>query len=279
MSKILELLNEDNDMNEDRLQKTRDRCYKYLISPNNTRLMQFNLLVAMTGYVDMILSVYYLCFFGSKPLESLVPALWVFTGIYIIDIILRFFTKVKETTYMESNVFKIAQSYLKGYFVFDVMSLAPFYLPLRLARLARIRQHGWTIAIAVGALLIRFIEMRNATQLACIRFARFVLTLIITVHIFGSVFCGLGENGWIIEKEELIRNSSVVTNVDIYIAGIYWVLLTFTTVGYGQVAAVTEAEMIYCFIIQFVGIVFFVDFMGNLYSILENAQGLSNYKI
>ena len=98
----------------------------------------------------------------------------------------------------------------------------------------------------------------------------------IATHIFASVFCGIGEEGWRVEKAHLIADPT--SEVDIYITSIYYIFLTFTTVGYGQITPSTEDEYLYSLLIELVGIVFFVYFMGNVYSILDDTRTLESIR-
>lgn len=54
----------------------------------------------------------------------------------------------------------------------------------------------------------------------------------------------------------------------IYIAAIYWVITTLTTVGYGDYTGYTEEEYLFEMAVEFIGIGFFSFFMGSINSIL-----------
>jgi hypothetical protein len=57
-------------------------------------------------------------------------------------------------------------------------------------------------------------------------------------------------------------------NDTLYITAIYWITMTLTTVGYGDVKGNSSDEYLYVMFVQFVGIMFFSFIMGSINSIL-----------
>ncbi len=53
-----------------------------------------------------------------------------------------------------------------------------------------------------------------------------------------------------------------------YVRAVYWTITTLTTVGYGDITAVTKAQMIYASVTMLAGIGFFGYVLGNLASLL-----------
>ena len=70
------------------------------------------------------------------------------------------------------------------------------------------------------------------------KFITFTQYLIFTVHLFASIWIwvGDGEEGWI--KQKLVSD----TEVHVYVASVYYVMTTFTTVGYGDITGKKNAE-------------------------------------
>ena len=58
------------------------------------------------------------------------------------------------------------------------------------------------------------------------------------MHLFASIWIwvGHGENGWI------SRKLTSTTEVHVYVASVYYVMTTFTTVGYGDLSGFKNQE-------------------------------------
>ena len=80
------------------------------------------------------------------------------------------------------------------------------------------------------------------------KFFQLFLLLTFTVHLFGSMWVYIGRSnpveGWVQIKKDLLgeNDGKDVDNTTLYIASIYWVMTTFTTVGYGDISGNTELE-------------------------------------
>ena len=106
------------------------------------------------------------------------------------------------------------------------------------------------------------------------KFYQLFLLLTFTMHLFGSMWVYIGRDnpveGWVQTKRDLLGESEGkdVDNFTVYIASIYWVMTTFTTVGYGDISGNTELEYFYQMIVEIIGIGFFAYLMGNINSLI-----------
>jgi hypothetical protein len=80
------------------------------------------------------------------------------------------------------------------------------------------------------------------------------------------------ENGWVVAKAEIISHPD---NVSLYIAAIYWVMTTCTTVGYGDFSGSTNEELLFQMLTQFLGIGFFGYIIGNISSMIGQVDSIS----
>lgn len=80
------------------------------------------------------------------------------------------------------------------------------------------------------------------------KFTRLTFYLAYTVHILSCLWVWFGKRsydgipGWIENKAGLLTDNS---NFTVYTAAVYWVLSTFSTVGYGDFTGRNNIEYIY----------------------------------
>ena len=79
--------------------------------------------------------------------------------------------------------------------------------------------------------------------------------------------------GWIAKAE--LQNC---TQWEVYLTSLYWGMTTMTTVGYGDIAAGTTAEKLYCIAAMVVGGFTFGIIIGNLTTIVESSSPLEEQK-
>lgn len=81
-----------------------------------------------------------------------------------------------------------------------------------------------------------------------------------------------GDKGWIATKVHLLDDPD--SNFDLYIASIYWVMSTLTTIGYGDFSGTTTYEYIFQIFTIFIGIGFFSYIVANFNSMLIQIDSL-----
>ena len=60
--------------------------------------------------------------------------------------------------------------------------------------------------------------------------------------------------------------------ISIYVASIYMIVQTRTTVGWGDLTGQTGAEYVYCMCLMFIGLVFFSFLMGSINKMLSKSD-------
>ena len=71
-------------------------------------------------------------------------------------------------------------------------------------------------------------------------------------------------NTWLFRKDYVDEEASVI-----YIASMYFVLTTFTTVGFGDINGVTVSERLFCLLLMLVGAIAFSFSISSLSSMLQ----------
>jgi len=211
----------------------------------------------------------------------------VFDGVLFIDIILTFFTAYIADIEVIDDRWMIASRYIRGLFFFDLISCIPFYLInanlmwlkiFRLLHVGRITTLLENSTALVSKMTSDKMILDWHTKIHISRIMRFLLYLATTCHCIACFwhYIAIKED---VPLEKTWMQGVVMTNQEAYVASLYWTMVTFSTVGYGDITPKTDAEIAYTMVVEFIGILFFAYLMGNVSSIISNinmrAQALS----
>ena len=67
-----------------------------------------------------------------------------------------------------------------------------------------------------------------------------------------------------------MKKNYVLDNTDTYILSMYWTLVTFATVGYGDYTPVTNSEVVFTMFVEMLGIIYFSYMMGKVTSMVAD---------
>ena len=164
--------------------------------------------------------------------------------------------------------YEIAKRYLSSWFVVDFVSILPFDVisavlmtknngtgnigSMQTLRLIRLLRLGKLLRVLRAARIFRRLESSFAVDYTALELTKFAC---VTVSIAHWMACGWGlvaelehshnrDFTWV---ENVIANSQETdwTNIELYIAALYWSVMTITTIGYGDISPVTLAERCY----------------------------------
>ena len=100
---------------------------------------------------------------------------------------------------------------------------------------------------------------------------RLVFQLCMVSHFFASIWCFIGnylfvtrEEGWIFANHDNGSPDSIQETDfrSTYISSLYWVITTFTSIGYGDICGKTKIENLFQILVEMVGMCFFGYMMG-----------------
>jgi hypothetical protein len=208
-------------------------------------------------------------------------------GLFAIDIVLTFFTgitsddDVKEIT--DPKV--IAKTYLRGWFIIDVISVMPMdlFLDLQVNVLVRFTKIGKLYKLIRMTRLAKVLKILKSKSTVVSQFTEkmkinsgverlffFFIFFVFFVHIFACLYVFVGymdsdESSWV-NSDKLDGYDST----DLYNLAVYFIVTTVTTVGYGDWNANTQVERYYCMFIMLSGVTLFTFISGALSSILSN---------
>ena len=195
---------------------------------------------------------------------------------YLIDLIIHFFIGYfNKDDILRTENYLIIINNLKGWFIIDLISLIPFktlfnfldtkckdinflssnlyqnhfyYLLIYLRLIKTFRLHHNLFLQYLDEKLDKYEHYNNYFSFYLLAFIFFI-----TLHIVTCILIFIGKNdypNWIIYFE-----FGEYTFYKLYFLGIYYIITTVTTVGYGDLYCYTPKEKIFAILIEIVGIV------------------------
>ena len=200
--------------------------------------------------------------------------------IYIFDLIFGFFRWYYNNEFkLVKNNYMILKNYLFGHFLFDLIEAIPFYTILKYAYLNKEQEYTHNILfnenhfaikifICFKALKIFKINDRrnnrafhflnhkfsdNYLSERIFQISNFVITTLSVLNIFICFHIYIGKlsyPNWILSSK--LQDSSFI---DIYLASLYFILATMTSVGYGDIVCINKEETCFQILLLSIGIV------------------------
>ena len=209
--------------------------------------------------------------------------------VFIIDFFLNFLTAYYEQDILIVSFKKILASYLKSGLILDLFCSIPFSLILlllnepifhksKMIKLMRLPRLYNLLRFSRLFKLIKFLRKVNIFK----RFEEFlsirqsvatlvstIATIFIAIHImacfwyFSCKFDEFSPNTWVVRYN--MQDNDIIT---LYITSIYWVILSLSTVGYGDLSAFTILEKILSIIWIGISLYFYAFTIGSLSSLV-----------
>ena len=209
---------------------------------------------------------------------------------FMFDIVLSFLTAYDSQGVMVRDFRAIASNYARSWFVFDVCGSFPVDEVVSL--FVDQTSKGSTNLIRAMKLirmlkLIRAIKFMNKLNNlkekegfelfgTFIGIASAVFMLIFTAHVLGCSYIVLlafqadDSNNWLRHYRPDLEYSDDWTR---YIIAMYFSIITITTMGYGDILPVTQAERIFAILVALIGAVVFSYCMGTISSLISQVTG------
>ena len=194
---------------------------------------------------------------------------------------------MNEDQKLVNNRKQIIKSYLRGWFVLDLIACMPFQLMVsededasynKLLRLMRIPRLYRLIRIFRLFKLIRlfrsqafFNKIINKLKVTTgiLRLIKFCFSVVLMIHIVGCFWYYLAKLEDFSYSTWVFRHSMIgKSNGELYLASIYWVIQTLTTVGFGDILAVTVTERVFALLVMGIGVGFYSYTVSNLSNIM-----------
>jgi hypothetical protein len=180
---------------------------------------------------------------------------------------------------------KIFLNYLTGMMMIDLISIFPFYIFdnsrenrllrfLKIARLVKILRASKIVTMLSSAknsqrfsAIIKFLKINKGS----IRLLGFLLIVLVLSHIaaclwfYSARLNQFDHDTWVFRYEMLDKDTMYL-----YLISLYWSFTTLTTVGYGDITAHTEDEIMLSLIWMMFGVGIYSFIIGSLTSLLQN---------
>jgi ankyrin repeat protein/CRP-like cAMP-binding protein len=199
------------------------------------------------------------------------------TGIFGVDIVVNFFLAYFDTN--EDIVFDrklIAQHYLRFLFWIDFIGVFPFYL-VALACAGLVGQDTTTTQYLALLRLLKLVRLHRVKQLFdLLQYnARVSLTWLTVMRNFAAaliwshfsacvLFFIAREYGFDPDRTWIGDKVLSLDTFELYVTSLYWAIVTFTTVGYGDYSPTNSAEQIWSIIYMLLNIIISSWIIGSM---------------
>ncbi|EKX38296.1 hypothetical protein GUITHDRAFT_77342, partial [Guillardia theta CCMP2712] len=255
------------------------------LSKQSWDLVVMFLLLYTTFAVPLLLA------FGSDPIKGpMTPyQIWdlCLDVIFCADVILSFCTAYTHQGVYTTNMWMIARNYLRGWFWIDLPGSVPF------DKIVTAASSGDNLAPTLRVLkFIRILKMvravrflnklsqleekdRSGSLRTVLKIFRSIFLMVFSAHFLGCMFVMMidpaSADNWMRAYNPEIADHG--SDIEKYVLCLYWALATVSTLGYGDVLPVTHEERIYSVFVALTGVVIFGFAMGNITTLLSQAQG------
>ena len=258
----------------------------YLFSPNSTYIKLWSLLIMHLLIYTAVVVPYRISFIYKNDDEWFI-ADTIIDIIFFIDIFVTFNSAYFDHQMKLINSRRtISLNYLKSWFVIDLVSCIPFQLFIdssqQFNKLVRISRVPRIMRIMRLFKILKFFRTLNSLEFiqnclefmniskGVLRLLKFFFTVVLVVHINGCIWHFIGTSddtnpdSWLLKPEV-----AGLSENELYLASIYFVMQTIATIGFGDILPVTMTERIYTLLLLLIGVGFYSYIVGNLSNIFK----------
>uniref|UniRef100_H3BE11 Cyclic nucleotide-binding domain-containing protein n=1 Tax=Latimeria chalumnae TaxID=7897 RepID=H3BE11_LATCH len=192
--------------------------------------------------------------------------------VYLLNIFSRFYIGLESHGVVITDAFLVRKRYLQGWFHLDTISTLPF----ELITMAYPPEDMWKIIALcrVNRLLriFRFFSFISSCSQepgvsVCLAIVKYICIIVICVHTFGCIWYGLvcspthrnearrctEESAWPELLHFINQSITSMSTAEAYVVCIYWSAVTLTSIGYGDIHAFNNIEVLLSILTMLIG--------------------------
>ncbi|KAG6622695.1 Voltage-gated Ion Channel (VIC) Superfamily [Phytophthora cinnamomi] len=252
----------------------------YIISPNSKFRVRWDLLsVTLICYNSV--SIPFQLSFGASVAETIMAIEYIQRAIdlfFMTDVAVNFISAYEEHGQIEVKLSKIANKYVRSWFLLDFISAFPLYyiqgsyfrIP-QLARLFRLFRLLRLVRMLTITRILNRLDYALLLRSTVSSIFKFCMLVCFTAHWLSCFFFLISydqDDGWVatmgLEDKDMY---------DKYVTSFYWAIMTMTTVGYGDVHPTTTHERIFAIFAMIMGAWIFAYGITNVVAMVTNLNG------
>ena len=242
---------------------------KWIVYPDDPLKLTWDFVIFVLTFYSITVIPYKIAFWEDDT-DTTESVDLIINYFFFLDVLVNFLTAYESSDFkIETDYRLIAVNYLKTWFVPDLLSCLPFELiftsmTTKLLKMIRV------IKLARILKLLKSKQLSLINKLSLVAFGEEKLiiglcSVTVICHLFACLWYGfarMGENSWV--DVDPVQEGA-------YLASLYFVVTTVTTVGFGDILPTNDKERVICLVIILFGVFLYSYIIGSITAIMTKS--------